>query len=322
MKIGNLEIKGFASLAPMAGVADRAMREICREFGAAYTVSELVSAKGVSLHDKKSRQLLYVSDSERPMGSQLFGSEPETLAAAAVSAMEFNPDFIDINMGCPAPKVANNGCGSALMKNPEKAAKIVETVKRAVDVPVTVKIRSGWDSEHINAVEVAKLCESAGADAITVHGRTRAQMYAPSVDLSIIKKVKEAVSVPVIGNGDVVDIKSAKRMYDETGCDFIMIGRGACGKPWLFAQINAFFERGEIMPEPNIEERLKILLKQVSKMIEYKGERIAINESRKHAAFYMKGLKNAAGYRRQCGTISSLSELEKLCETVAKENRV
>ncbi|MBQ9957630.1 MAG: tRNA-dihydrouridine synthase family protein, partial [Clostridia bacterium] len=201
MKIGNIELKGYAALAPMAGVADRSFRRLCREFGAAYTVSELISSKAVSLNDKKSLGMMNMIESERPVGLQLFGNEPEIMAAAAISGMQFNPDFVDINMGCPAPKVASNGGGSALMKDPVLAAKIVKAVKEAVSVPVTVKMRAGWDESSINATELAKRCEDAGASIITVHGRTRTQMYAPPVNLDIIKDVKKAVSIPVVGNG-------------------------------------------------------------------------------------------------------------------------
>ena len=245
MKLGNLDIKGYAALAPMAGVADRAMREICREHGAAYAVGELASAKGISLHDKKSQTYLSVNASERPYGSQLFGCEPEIMAEAAIMAEAEGPDFIDINMGCPAPKVAiSSGGGSALMKDPELAARIVEAVVKAVKVPVTVKMRAGWDDTSKNAVELARLVESAGASAITVHGRTRVQMYSPPVDIDIIRDVKQAVSVPVIGNGDVDSALSAAAMYEKTGCDFVMVGRGAMGNPWVFSQINAYLKDG------------------------------------------------------------------------------
>ena len=233
MRIKNIIITGFAALSPMAGVADRAMREICREYGAAFTVGELTSSRGITLNDKKSAKLLSCSDKERPFASQLFGNDPEIMAAAAIRALEFNPDFIDINMGCPAPKVAGNGGGSALMRDPRLAEKIVRAVVTAVNVPVTVKMRTGFDKDSINAPELAKRCENAGAAAITVHGRTRAQMYAPPVDLNTIAAVKKAVKIPVIGNGDVTDGKSAKYMYEATGCDFVSVGRAAQGNPFV-----------------------------------------------------------------------------------------
>lgn len=321
MKIGNITIEGFAALAPMAGVADRSFRELCRGYGAAYTVSELISSKGVSLGDRKSSGMLEVSDAERPCATQLFGSCPATMAAAAERAMEFSPDFIDINMGCPAPKVAGNGGGSALMRDPLLAADIVRAVVGAVSVPVTVKMRSGWDSNSINAVETALRCEDAGAAAITVHGRTRAQMYAPPVDIDIIRRVKEAVSIPVIGNGDIDSAKAAAEMYEQTNCDFVMVGRAAMGAPWIFSQISAYIGEGRTLPEPPVSQRMAVLLRQAKMTCEYKGERVAMREMRKHAAWYMKGLRGAAGFRRECGELTSMEQLAELCWRVCKENQ-
>lgn len=320
MKIENLEIKGFAALAPMAGVADRAMREICVEYGAGFTVGELTSSKGVSLGDKKSFELIKCFDPERPIASQLFGKEPETMAAAAKEALRFNPDFIDINMGCPAPKVAGNGGGSALMKDPALAEEIVKQVVNAVDVPVTVKMRTGWDSDSVNAPELAKRCENAGAQMITVHGRTRLQMYAPGVDFETIKQVKKAVKIPVVGNGDVCDGKSAKFMYEATGCDYVMVGRAAQGNPFVFAEINAFLGGKEYTPLP-LEKRFSVLLKQVNLMHKYKDPHNAILESRKHTAWYMTGLKGAANLRRLCGEISSLEDIERIIELALEQNK-
>ena len=313
MKIGNLEITGFAALAPMAGVADRAMREICDSFGAAYSMGELTSGKAITLGDRKSENFL-TKGNVKIFGSQLFGAEPGIMAKAAVVAERHSPDFIDINMGCPAPKVAGSGGGSALMKTPKLAEQIVKEVVNAVNVPVTVKMRSGWDNNSINAVELAKACEAAGASAITVHGRTRAQMYSPPCDLKIIKAVKEAVKISVIGNGDIVDGQSAKRMYDYTGCDFVMVGRAANGAPWIFEQINTYMEKGVIISPPPLEERLNIMMKQIKLMQKYKSDVTVILESRKHAAWYMKGVRNAAHLRRMCGEIKSLSDLEIICE--------
>lgn len=318
MKIGNLEIRGYAALAPMAGVADRAMREMCRGFGAAYTVGELTSAKGVTLGDGKSKSLLYVGDAERPSAVQLFGSDADIMAKAAQVAMEYAPDFVDINMGCPAPKVAKSGGGCALMQHPEAAAEIVYRVKRAVDVPVTVKMRAGIDAEHINAPLLAALCEQAGADAITVHGRTRDQMYAPPVDIDIIRQVKEAVKIPVIGNGDIRNADDAAKMYEQTGCDFVMVGRAACGAPWIFSQINAYLSETRVLPDPPLSERLMLLQKQVRLMVEYKGERAAMREARKHAAYYMRGLKGAASFRQDCSSLSVYDDLLRLCANVYK----
>ncbi len=320
MQIGKIKITGRAALAPMAGVADRAMRELCRELGAAYTVGELVSAKGVSLGDRKSNRLLEVYAGERPMALQLFGREPAVMAEAARRAMESEPDWIDINMGCPAPKVAGHGGGAALMKDPVLAAAITRAVVGAVPVPVTVKIRAGWDEEHINAVEVALRCEDAGAAAITVHGRTRKQMYAPPVDLSVIRAVKAAVTVPVIGNGDVASPEDAARMLEQTGCDFLMVGRAAMGAPWIFSQINAYLDHGRRLPDPPVAQRMAYLLRQAQRMVEYKGESIALKEIRKHAGWYMRGLRGAAEYRRLAGGISTMEDLAQLCLRAVEEN--
>lgn len=318
MKIGNTEASGYAALAPMAGVADRAMREICEKFGAAYAVGELTSAKAITLGDKKSPAFLERGNLE-VFGNQLFGGEPDIMAAAAKVAESYNPDFIDINMGCPAPKVANNGGGSSLLKDPKLAGQIVKSVVESVKIPVTVKIRAGWDKDNINATEIAKICEASGAAAITVHGRTRMQMYAPPVDLDVIKAVKKAVKIPVIGNGDVTDGPSAKRMYEYTGCDFIMVGRAANGTPWVFERINAYLKNGIILPDPPLEKRLKIMLSQLELMKKYKSEKTVILESRKHAAWYMKGVRNAAHLRRMCGEIKDFRDIEIICEKALAE---
>ncbi len=312
MKIGNLEINKKASLAPMAGAADRAFRELCTSFGAAFVVGELTSSKGVSMGDRKSGELLSISENERPAASQLFGDNPLVMAKAAEEALTYNPDFIDINMGCPAPKVSSNGCGSALMKNPALAGEIVKAVVNASTVPVTVKMRTGWDDTSLNAPLLAKICEDNGASMITVHGRTKVQMYSPGINYEIIKKVKESVSVPVIGNGDVTDAKTALQMIEKTGCDGVMVGRGALGKPWVFNEINHFFETGEFLPQISIDERMDVLKKHIAKLVEYKGEYIAMREARKHAAWYVKGIRGAAAYRAEIGKINTFSDLEEL----------
>lgn len=319
MRIKNIIITGFAALSPMAGVADRAMREICREYGAAFTVGELTSSRGITLNDKKSAKLLSCSDKERPFASQLFGNDPEIMAAAAIRALEFNPDFIDINMGCPAPKVAGNGGGSALMRDPRLAEKIVRAVVTAVNVPVTVKMRTGFDKDSINAPELAKRCENAGAAVITVHGRTRAQMYAPPVDLNSIAAVKKSVKIPVIGNGDVTDGKRAKYMYEATGCDFVSVGRAAQGNPFVFAEINAYMT-GKPYSPPRLEERFAVMMRQIRLMCEYKDPHIAILESRKHTAWYMHGLEGAAALRRMCGEINKISDIEAICQKALEQN--
>ncbi len=320
MKIKNLKINGFCALAPMAGVADRAMREICVKYGAGFTVGELTSSKGVALGDKKSFSLLTISDRERPSASQLFGCEPETMAEAAKKALEFKPDFIDINMGCPAPKVAGNGGGSALMKDPVLAEKIVKAVVNSVDIPVSVKMRTGWDGNNLTAVELAKRCENAGASMLTVHGRTRVQMYAPPVDFETIKNVKKAVKIPVVANGDIVDGKSALNMLEYTECDYLMVGRAAQGNPFIFSEINAFL-KGESYTPPTLTERFKVLREQVGLMMKYKDPHNAILESRKHTAWYMTGLSGAASLRRMCGEISSLSDIEKIIEIALENNK-
>ena len=313
MRIGNVEISGHAALAPMAGVADRAFRKICMDFGAACVISEMVSAKGFTYGDRKSAELLELDDDIRPAAIQLFGDDPAIMAEAAKQALEFNPDWIDINMGCPAPKIAGNHCGSALMREPDLCRRLVQAVKDAVPVPVTAKIRKGYAKDEVNAVEVAQACEAGGADAVTVHGRTRDQMYAPPVDWDIIREVKQALKVPVIGNGDVVDAKSAAALYEQTGCDLIMVGRGALGRPWIFQQIEAYLSHEVNLPEPPMAQRMSTLMRQVQLTTAYKGERVALLEARKHTAWYLNGMRGAAQLRREAGTLTSMEDLARLC---------
>lgn len=320
MKIGTLSIAHKAALAPMAGVADRAFRALCMEYGAGFCVGELTSAKGVSMGDKKSAGLLAVTEAEHPVGVQLFGSDPGVMAQAAETAAGFGPDFIDINMGCPAPKVIKSGGGSLLMQKPKLAGEIVKAVANAVSLPVTVKIRAGWDAGSRNAAELAKICEDAGAEMITVHGRTREQMYALPADLDIIREVKQAVSVPVVGNGDIFTAADAARMYEATGCDYVMAGRGALGAPWLFMQINALLEQGVLLPAPPVSERMRVMLRHISMACAHKGETVALREARTHAAHYMRGLRGAAALRREAGTLSSFEQLEELAYRVCLEN--
>ena len=304
----------------MAGVADRAFRQICKEFGASYLVSEMASAKGMLFDDRKTAELLEITDMERPMAVQLFGYEPDTLAKAAVLSLQYRPDIIDLNMGCPAPKITSNRSGSALMKEPELAEEIIRAVVKAVDIPVTVKMRKGWDEEHVNAVEFAKMAQDAGAAAIAIHARTRSQMYAPPADWSIIKKVKQAVQIPVIGNGDVVSLDDCIKMYEETGCDLVMIGRGALGNPWIFGEIREYLVHGNRLAPLPLTDKLSIMKKHIALLCRYKGERIGMQEARKHAAWYMKGLRGAASLRRHCSELSCLEDLDRLCELILREN--
>ena len=320
MKIGDLQLNGYCALAPMAGVTDRAFRELCIAQGASFCVAEMVSAKGIVMGDRKSAELMRINENERPCGIQLFGSDPQIMADAAEKAMLYQPDFIDINMGCPAPKVVKNGSGSALLRSPELAEKIVNAVKKVIPVPVSVKFRIGWDENHKNHVLFAKALESGGADFITVHGRTRAQMYAPPTDLNAIAQVKAAVSIPVIGNGDIFTPADAKHMYDYTGCDFVMAGRGTMGNPWLFSQINAFLFDGTEPSSPTVEDKMRLMLLHAKKICEYKGERIGICEARKHALWYVKGIRGAAQLRNRFSRLQDLGELEALAQAVLDAN--
>lgn len=321
MKIKDVEFENQIFLAPMAGVADRAFRELCVRFGAGYTVTEMVSSKGLTMGDKKSSELLTLGKTEDPAGAQIFGDDPEIMAQAAVKCLEYNPKIIDINMGCPAPKVAMNGGGASLMKHPALAGEIVKEVSSAVSVPVTVKIRKGWDDENVNAVELAQIAEKNGAAAITVHGRTRTQMYSGKVDYNIIAKVKQAVSIPVIGNGDITDEQSATIMLEKTNCDAIMIGRGALGNPWIFRKLNAYLSECRVLPDAGVNEKMAVMLRHIQTLIDYKGEYTAMREARHHAGYYTKGLRGGAQFRRIISQLESFDELQELAFKIAKENK-
>lgn len=320
INIGNVKIKKTAALAPMASVADRAYRILCREYGACYTVSELISAKGLCYSDRKTAELCTVTEKERPMALQLFGDDPEFMKNAAEICMKYKPDILDINMGCPVPKVVNNNSGSALMKDVKRASEIVKAVKSVSGVPVTVKFRKGWSRESVNAVEFAMALEDAGADALAVHGRTKDQMYSGKADRDIIKQVKQAVSVPVIGNGDIDSLQSCLDMYEHTGCDLAMIGRATYGNPFIFKEIECFFENKPYTP-PTIEERMEVMLYHIRLILsqpEKNNEARVMKEARKHASWYMKGLYGAAAFRAKCYSLESYDDAQRLAEEFLK----
>ena len=308
MKIGNIEFKHGLFLAPMAGVTDIPFRRMCKKYGAEGVFTEMISSRALCYKDEKTAVLAKIEPDEHPCFLQIFGNQPEIMADSALLALQFTPDIIDINMGCPAPKIAGNGDGSALMKKPELAYNIVKAVKTVLEphkIPVTVKIRSGFDKDHINAVEIAKGCEAAGADAITVHARTKEQMYAPPIDMDIIKSVKNSVSVPIIGNGDVCSGADAVKMFEYTGCDGIMIGRGALGNPYIFDEIICALENRDYIP-PSAETLLDDITRHMTLLVEYKGEYIGSREARKHIAWYLKGMPGAATYRDEVNRAVSL----------------
>ncbi|RKD20946.1 tRNA-U20-dihydrouridine synthase [Caminicella sporogenes DSM 14501] len=316
MKIGNVQIENDLALGPMAGVTDLTFRVICKEMGCGLVFTEMVSAKGIYYGDKKTEKLLKIEESERPVALQIFGSEPEIMAKVAEKLNNHNHDILDINMGCPTPKIVKNGDGSALLKNPKLIGRIVKSVVRASEKPVTVKIRKGWDESSINAVEVAKIIEQNGAKAISIHGRTREQFYTGKADWEIIKKVKEAVNIPVFGNGDVFTIEDAKAIKETTNCDGIMIARGAQGNPWIFKRINHYFQTGEILPPPSVEEKVSMCFRHLDMLIDNKGEYIAIREIRKHAAWYLKGIKNSAKIRNEINKSTSIKEIKNCLEKI------
>lgn len=316
LKIGGVTLENPLVLAPMAGVTDLPFRLLCKEQGAGLLCMEMVSAKAILYKNRNTAELLQIDGREHPVSLQLFGDDPKVLSEAAYQIRECPFDILDFNMGCPVPKVVNNGEGSALMKNPELAGRILSALVRATDRPVTVKIRRGFDEEHVNAVEIARIAENAGVAAIAVHGRTREQYYSGQADWDIIRQVKEAVSIPVIGNGDVNSPEKARAMMEETGCDGVMIGRGSRGNPWIFFRTRHYLETGELLPPPGTAEVKAMILRHARMLLNYKGEYTGIREMRKHVAWYTAGFPHSARLRSRVNEVQSLEELERILEEI------
>lgn len=320
VKIGSVELKGNLTLGPMAGVTDFAFRGVCHTLGAALTTTEMVSAKALTYHDEKTKELLYISPDEHPSAAQIFGHEPEVMAEAAVMALEISgADILDINMGCPVGKIVKSGDGSALMKTPELAARIVESVKAAVRVPVTVKFRKGWDNGSANAVEFARLMEASGADAVAVHGRTRAQMYAGRADWEIIREARKAVHIPVIANGDVFTPEDAAHILRYTGCELAMIGRGSFGNPWLFAQGQAAIDGREVPELPPLSARIELAENQIATLAERLGEHRACMEARHQLPWYLHSIPHSSVYRQELTQVNTLEDIRRVCKGIKRD---
>lgn len=314
LRIGNVELENNLILAPMAGVTDLPFRMLCKEQECGLLYTEMVSAKAILYKNRNTKELLTVRQEERPIAVQLFGSDPEIVSSMAHQIEDGPYDIIDLNMGCPVPKVVNNGEGSALMKNPKLVEELLSALVSRVKKPVTVKFRKGFDDGSINAVEIARIAENCGVSAVAVHGRTREQYYSGSADWDIIRQVKAAVKIPVIGNGDIFTPQDAKRMMEETGCDGLMVARGARGNPWLFKRINRYLDTGELLPVPSAPEIGRMIMRHARMQAELKGEELGMKEMRKHIAWYTAGLPHSAGIRRACNTLETLEELEKLLQ--------
>ncbi|MBE5888928.1 MAG: tRNA dihydrouridine synthase DusB [Lachnospiraceae bacterium] len=312
LTIGSVTLPNNLILAPMAGVTDLPFRLLCKEQGAGLLCMEMVSAKAIMYKNKNTEELMAIDERELPVSLQLFGSEPDIISSIAHQIEDRPFDILDINMGCPVPKIVNNGEGSALMKNPKLAGEIIEKTARAIKKPLTVKIRKGFDDEHVNAVEMARIAEASGAAAVAVHGRTREQFYSGKADWDIIRQVKEAVSIPVIGNGDLLSAQDVIAMYEQTGCDGFMIGRGAQGNPWIFSQVLSYFETGKVAEKPTFEEVADMMLRHARMMLEFKGEYTGIREIRKHGAWYTAGYPNSAKLRVMINEVETYEQLEEL----------
>ena len=314
MKIGNLQLDNEVFLSPMAGVTDLPFRTICKEKGCGMLYTEMINAKALCYDDENTKKMLRMEKDEHPVAVQIFGSDPEFMGKAASIMNQYPNEILDINMGCPAPKVVKNGDGSALMRNPKLAAEVLSAVVKNSEKPVTLKIRKGWDDDCINAVEIAKIAQECGISALAIHGRTREQFYSGKADWDIIAEIKQAIEIPVIGNGDVFEVQDAVNMLEKTKCDAIMIGRGAQGNPWIFNRINHYMKTGEILPEPTLEEKITTAIKHMNLAVAEHGDYVAVREMRKHIGWYLKGLKNSAKYRDQINKITDYKEVIAMLE--------